>query len=364
MASPAQPQPQPQSESLSVAHADSPRPFLASAASEVSLLPPKKDPPPFPAVEAQPDFGNSTTATLLLQSGEAFNGISFGYEGASVSGELVFQTGMVGYPESLTDPSYRGQILVITFPLVGNYGVPSRAAVDKELNNLPLYFESSKIHIAGLIVGQYSSDYSHYLADSSLSVWLKQNKVPALSGIDTRALTKRIRTNGSILSKILFPKSLVGRGDLEDELPEWGSHLSNLAWSDPNTRNLVAEVSVTEPVVYNPKKDKAILRPDGKPYCILAIDVGMKNNQIRCFTNRGVQVRRVPWNHNIAAELPHVDGVFISNGPGDPTTVSTTIENVRQVLAKKTHPVFGICLGHQILALASGGTTKKMPFGN
>ncbi|KAJ3141390.1 hypothetical protein HK100_007426 [Physocladia obscura] len=337
---------------------------LTTAASEVSLNASRRVPGPYPAVDAQPFESKATTATLFLKTGEAFDGISFGYEGASIAGELVFQTGMVGYPESLTDPSYRGQILVITFPLVGNYGVPSREQVDKELHNLPLHFESNRIHVAGLIVGQYSQEYSHYLAESSLSVWLKQNKIPALSGIDTRALTKRIRTNGSILSKILFPKSLVGRGDLENELPEWGTHLSNLGWSDPNARNLVAEVSVKKPIVYNPPKEKALLRPDGKPFCVLAIDVGMKNNQIRCFTNRGVQVRRVPWNHNILKELSNVDGVFISNGPGDPTVVSETIKNVRQVLAKKTHPVFGICLGHQIMALASGASTKKMPFGN
>ncbi|KAI8608923.1 hypothetical protein BC830DRAFT_1233686, partial [Chytriomyces sp. MP71] len=320
---------------------------------------------PNPAIDARPDPGNSTAATLWLKTGEAYNGISFGYEGASVAGELVFQTGMVGYPESLTDPSYRGQILVITFPLVGNYGVPSRDAVDATLNNLPLYFESNEIHIAGLIVGQYSEEYSHYLAESSLSVWLKQNKVPALSGIDTRALTKRIRShNGSLLAKVLFPKSLVGRGDHESELPAWGQRLSNIAWEDPNLRNLVAEVSIKAPKIYNPPANKAVLRPDGKPYCILAIDVGMKFNQIRCFTSRGVQLKVVPWDHNILADLPNVDGVFISNGPGDPATLKTTIANIKQVLAGKTHPVFGICLGHQILALAAGAQTKKMPFGN
>ncbi|KAI9347662.1 hypothetical protein BDR26DRAFT_49189 [Obelidium mucronatum] len=339
------------------------KPLLTSSPSEI-LLSKKGQPGPYPAIDARPDATGATTATLWLKTGEAFDGISFGYEGASVAGELVFQTGMVGYPESLTDPSYRGQILVITFPLVGNYGVPSRDEVDKTLNNLPLYFESNQIHIAGLIVGQYSEEYAHYLASSSLSVWLKQNKVPALSGVDTRALTKRIRVNGSILSKILFPYSLVGRGDNEDELPDWGKHLSNLAWHDPNTRNLVAEVSTKTPVIYEPVKEKRLLRPDGKPYTVLAIDVGMKNNQIRCFTNRGMTVKVVPWDYNILADVANFDGVFISNGPGDPTVVATTIENVRQILAKKTHPVFGICLGHQIMALASGAKTKKMPFGN
>ncbi|KAJ3284959.1 hypothetical protein HDU79_007727 [Rhizoclosmatium sp. JEL0117] len=337
-------------------------PTLQPSASEV-LLAKKAQPGPFSAIEAKPNAGGSTIATLMLKTGEAFEGVSFGFEGASVAGELVFQTGMVGYPESLTDPSYRGQILVITFPLVGNYGVPSREEVDKTLNNLPLYFESRQIHIAGLIVGQYSDDFAHYLASSSLSVWLKQNKVPALSGIDTRALTKRIRVNGSILSKILFPKTLVGKGE-DLDLPEWASHLSNLPWHDPNTRNLVAEVSTKTPIVYEPPKDKRLLRPDGKPYTVLAIDVGMKFNQIRCFTKRGMTVKVVPWDYNILADVANFDGVFISNGPGDPTVVAATIENIRQLQQKKSHPIFGICLGHQIMALASGAQTKKMPFGN
>ncbi|KAI8845118.1 hypothetical protein BJ741DRAFT_659217 [Chytriomyces cf. hyalinus JEL632] len=328
----------------------------------------RKDPKklcPYPAIDPRPDASHSSIATLWLKTGEAFDGVSFGYEGASIAGELVFQTGMVGYPESLTDPSYRGQILVITFPLVGNYGVPSREAVDASLNNLPLYFESNQIHIAGLIVGQYSEEYAHYLADSSLAVWLKQNKIPALSGIDTRALTKRIRShNGALLAKVLFPKSLVGRGDHESEMPEWGLNLSNLAWADPNDRNLVAEVSTKTVKTYKPHADKALLRPDGKPYTILALDMGMKFNQIRCFTNRGVQLKVVPWDHDILSELSSVDGIFISNGPGDPATVTTTIANIGLVLNKKTHPIFGICLGHQILALAAGAQTKKMPFGN
>jgi carbamoyl-phosphate synthase/aspartate carbamoyltransferase len=187
---------------------------------------------------------NNTLATLVLKDGSSFQGFSFGAEVKSVSGECVFQTGMVGYPESLTDPSYRGQILVLTFPLIGNYGVPSRDEMDDL--NLKKYFESYEIHITGLIIGQYSQDFSHYLAKSSLSDWLKENNVPALYGIDTRALTKKIRTKGVLLGKILFPKSVVGDNLTSfsvDKIsqPPWINDYQDVPWIDPNDRNLVAE---------------------------------------------------------------------------------------------------------------------------
>ncbi|KAJ3328049.1 hypothetical protein HDU76_010674 [Blyttiomyces sp. JEL0837] len=285
----------------------------------------------FPAISASGIMHKMNVGTLVLKDGDAFQGISFGYEGSSTAGELVFQTGMVGYPESLTDPSYRGQILVITFPLVGNYGVPSRKEVDKALNDLPLYFESNQIHIAGLIVGQYSHEHSHYLAESSLSQWLIENKVPALYGIDTRALTKRIRShNGSLLSKLLLPKKPLAPEDVIIS-NDWIQQFQDLAWNDPNQRNLVAEVSTKKVLNFVPADPKSSERP----LKVLAVEVGMKNNQIRCFVKRG-----------------------------DPTTVATTIKNVKAVLDRKTHPVFGICLGHQIMALAAGAKTRKMPFGN
>ena len=272
---------------------------------------------------------------------------------------------MVGYPESLTDPSYRGQILVLTFPLVGNYGVPSREDVDAALQKLQKYFESDEIHIAGLIVAHYSHDISHYLATSTLGQWLKEGNVPAIYGIDTRALTKKIRTKGSMLAKLLFPKSVVGEGPVKavDPAKPWLAEYSDLEWHDPNSRNLVAEVSIKTTRIYPADESKAVRGPDGKILRVLAVDVGMKNNQIRCFTKRGVEVKVVPWDYDFIADKDH-DGVFISNGPGDPTTVRATIDRLRKQLELKDRPVFGICLGHQLMALASGASTKKMLFGN
>jgi carbamoyl-phosphate synthase/aspartate carbamoyltransferase len=273
---------------------------------------------------------------------------------------------MVGYPESLTDPSYEGQILVLTFPLVGNYGVPSRNEVDALMGNLPKYFESNRIHIAGLIVGIYSHDYSHYLAASSLSDWLKEHNIPGIYGLDTRALTKKIRESGSMLAKILIPKepflndlpptSLAGPIDLD--------LFKAVEWHDPNKVDLVAKVSRKSVQVFQPEASKAIKNPTtGKTLTILAVDVGMKNNQIRCFVNRGVTLKVVPYDYDFVKDQDY-DGLFISNGPGDPEMCTSTISHLKQVLAKANKPIFGICLGHQILALASGAQTKKLKFGN
>jgi carbamoyl-phosphate synthase/aspartate carbamoyltransferase len=261
---------------------------------------------------------------------------------------------MVGYPESLTDPSYEGQILVLTFPLIGNYGVPSRELVDS-LTQLPTYFESNRIHISALVVAQYSPDFSHFLASSSLADWLKENNIPAIYGVDTRALTKKIRTEGSMLGKIRFPKNPTS---LELNLDE----LEDVEWVDPNARNLAAEVSLKEPKLYQPEPSKALKKADGSTIRILGVDVGMKYNQIRCFVNRGVEFKVVPWNYNFVEE--EYDGLFISNGPGDPASLDATIANIKEVLEKKKSPIFGICLGHQLLALASGAKTTKLKFGN
>ncbi|OAD07237.1 hypothetical protein MUCCIDRAFT_152256 [Mucor lusitanicus CBS 277.49] len=310
--------------------------------------------------------------------GTSFQGISFGSESKSISGECVFQTGMVGYPESLTDPSYRGQILVVTFPLVGNYGVPSRTEMDELLKDLPKRFESNQIHIAGLIVGSYSPDYSHYLAESSLSTWLKENDVPALYGIDTRAMTKKIRDQGVTLAKILFPKkssglenaaSALGLSNTQDEPvsedERWMKSYENVDWVDPNERNLVAEVSIKEPKVYYPDPANAIKTPSGRTMRVIAVDIGMKYNQIRCFVYRGVELKVVPWDYDFNAEpVDSYDGLFLSNGPGDPTTISVTVERVREYIKNIKKPIFGICLGHQVMALAAGAKTMKMKYGN
>ncbi|CAG8673793.1 6558_t:CDS:2, partial [Scutellospora calospora] len=230
---------------------------------------------------------DTVIATLVLKDGSTYQGFSFGSESKSVAGECVFQTGMVGYPESLTDPSYQGQILVLTFPLVGNYGVPSRDDMEPLLKDIPKYFESREIHITGLIIGQYSPDYSHYLAHSSLADWLKEQDIPAIYGVDTRALTKKIRTQGVLLGKILFPKSVVGNATLgvstanglsTDGIihPEpWIANYQDVPWVDPNERNLVAEVSVKEPKLYAPDPSKAIKDAKGITLRIVGVDVGM-----------------------------------------------------------------------------------------
>ena len=188
---------------------------------------------------------------LELRDGSVYQGYSFGAEGKSIAGELVFQTGMVGYPESITDPSYRGQILVITFPLVGNYGVPSRETMDELLKDLPAHFEASQIHISGMIVASYAGEaYSHYLATSSLGTWLKEQGVPAIYGVDTRALTKRIREEGSMLGRLLAEKKGVSNGHsngmtngtVANEIGDnWRASFETIDWINPNAQNLVAD---------------------------------------------------------------------------------------------------------------------------
>ncbi|KAI9220090.1 hypothetical protein BC828DRAFT_406120 [Blastocladiella britannica] len=311
---------------------------------------------------AQP--GGPVVATLALADGTAFMGYSFGAQ-KSVAGECVFQTGMVGYTESLTDPSYRGQILVLTYPLIGNYGVPDRNAVDAALCNLKLYLESPDIHIAALVVGQYSQEYSHWLAASSLATWLRENNVPAIYGIDTRAITKKIRTNGVLLGKVVF--ATTERGRRGDPAATLDADFERLPLVDPNSSNLVADVSTKVVTTYPPAPGSTVLKSrtrGGKTLRILAVDVGMKYNQIRCFARRGVETKVVPWDYDFVADQDY-DGLFISNGPGDPTMVKSTIARLRTlVVDRQTKPIFGICLGHQLLALAAGAETTKLKFGN
>jgi carbamoyl-phosphate synthase/aspartate carbamoyltransferase len=204
----------------------------------------------YPPITAQLGVKDPVLVSLELQDGAVYQGYSFGAK-KSVAGELVFQTGMVGYPESITDPSYRGQILVITFPLVGNYGVPSRETMDELFRDLPAHFESSQIHIAGLVTASYAGeDFSHYLATSSLGTWLEEQGVPAIYGVDTRALTKRIRTEGSMLGRMLLQKENLANGvsngvsldaTVLKSSKSWRSHFENIDWVDPNEKNLVAD---------------------------------------------------------------------------------------------------------------------------
>ena len=267
-----------------------------------------------------------TEALLILEDGTEFRGFSFGAE-QSVAGEVVFNTGMVGYVETLTDPSYTGQILTLTYPLIGNYGVPGPEVRD----GLPLHFESERIHITALIVSDYSQDYSHWNAVRSLSDWLRSENIPALTGIDTRALTKRLREKGTMLGKVVF----------RDDVPFY----------DPNRENLIRRVTTPEPVVYN---------PEGGPSLVL-IDCGAKANIIRSLIERGCKVTRVPCDYDFF-DLDF-QGVVISNGPGDPKMCQKTLASVARCL-EQVIPTFGICLGNQILALAAGGDTFKLKYGH
>jgi carbamoyl-phosphate synthase small subunit len=286
------------------------------------------------------------SAVLILEDGTEFRGRSFGYDG-STAGEVVFNTAMTGYPESLTDPSYEGQILVTTFPQLGNYGVPPSGGDD----SLKDYYEGSRIHCRAIIAQDYAFHHSHWLAERSLADWLKEEKIPGIYDIDTRALTKHLRTHGSMLGKIIVE----GCDDVE--------------FYDPNAENLIALTSCAEPVVYDapgadPKPFTGTLEaaPDGKKTVVL-VDCGIKHNIIRCLLARGVRVVRVPWNYDFSG-IP-ADGLFISNGPGNPDFATATVENIRKAMnADSPKPICGICMGNQLLAKAAGASTFKLKYGH
>lgn len=317
--------------------------------------------------------GDHQKAFLEFHDGRVFQGISFGAD-KSVSGELVFQTGMVGYPESITDPSYRGQILVITFPLVGNYGVPDRETKDDFLHELPKHFESSQIHVAGLVVATYADEqYSHHLATSSLGTWLKEQGVPAIHGVDTRALTKIIREEGSMLGRLLQAKSSghqsnglgITNGADHAHPQNWRDLVHPVDWRDQNEENLVEMVSIKAPKTIAPPQTKALSHPSGRPIRVLVVDIGLKYNQLRCLLSRGVEVMVVPWDYDFPRLAgKEYDGLFLSNGPGDPATLTKTVSHISEAMKEGRTPIFGICLGHQLLARAAGATTSKMKFGN
>lgn len=302
---------------------------------------------------------------------------------------------MVGYPESLTDPSYEGQVLVLTYPLIGSYGVPSRDSPFASAQ-LPAYFESSRIHVAALVVSSYSGegeDFSHHLATSPLGEWLQEQGIPAIYGVDTRALTKRIRERGVMLAKLLARKRasapdspLAARTPLPSprvtslvngfsaSKPDWRAEFTDVPFHDPNLENLVEAVSLKQTKLHRPAEfgvapERTLMHPSKKrPLRIIAVDVGMKFNQIRCFALRGVEIKTVPWDHDFLdpkVEAPDsFDGLFISNGPGDPTMAEDTVDRLRAAMSARRFPIFGICLGNQLLGLAAGAKTIKLKYGN
>jgi carbamoyl-phosphate synthase small subunit len=259
---------------------------------------------------------------LLLEDGTMFEGISFGYP-QEVAGEVVFCTGMVGYPETLTDASYAGQIVTMTYPITGNYGVPNRS-----------YWEDDRIHVAGLVVSNYIDTPSHVLSTMNLGTWLWRERIPALEIKDTRVLTKHIRTHGTMLGKIIF----------DDDIPFY----------DPNIDNLVSRVS-----------SRRVLSQGDGDITIVLIDCGAKRNIERCLLSRNVRVVIVPWDYDLFSPANNIefDGILVSNGPGNPKMADKTIETIRIAMERQI-PILGICLGHQLLALAAGGETYKLKFGH
>ena len=269
--------------------------------------------------------------TLVLQDGTEFKGKSFGYE-KSVVGEVVFNTAMMGYPESLTDPSYAGQLMTLTYPLVGNYGVPPFTV---EKNGITTFMESDRIYASAIIVSDYSADYSHWNACESLGDWLKREQVPGITGIDTRQLTKVLREHGVMMGKLVFD-------GMDDEVPQ----------EDYGSINWVARVSCKDVIRYN----------EGAGRKVVLVDCGVKNNIIRCLIRRGVEVIRVPWNYDYT-EMDF-DGLFLANGPGDPDMCVDAVDILKKQMSVSRKPICGICMGNQLLAKAGGATIYKLKYGH
>ncbi len=272
-------------------------------------------------------------ATLTLDDGTQFHGHSFGYD-RNVSAEVVFNTAMMGYPESLTDPSYAGQMLVSTFPLVGNYGVPPFTFAD---NGLPSFMESDRIYASAIIVSDYSEQYSHWNARESLAQWLQREQVPGVTGIDTRQLTKTLREHGVMMGRLTIE-------GVADEAADEAVDYEAVNW--------VERVSCKDVVRYN----------EGAGRKVVLVDCGVKANIIRCLISRGVEVIRVPWNYDYTAMA--FDGLFLANGPGDPDRCSEAVDILKRQLSASRRPVCGICMGNQLLGKAAGATIYKLKYGH
>ena len=285
-------------------------------------------------------------ARLILEDGTEFCGRSFGYD-ADTIGEVVFSTAMTGYPESLTDPSYAGQILVMTYPLVGNYGVPETTI---GINGLPMFMESERIHVKALVVADYSERFSHWNAKESLAAWLKREKIPAITGIDTRRLTMVIREHGVMMGRIVVSN----HSDYSEN-----SEYSDNSETEYGSVNWVEKVSCKDVLVYQPTPNIQFPAPKR----VVLVDCGVKANIVRCLTRRGIEVVRVPWDYDFN-EI-QFDGLFLANGPGDPERCEKTIEHIRKFLNnERVRPCMGICLGNQLLALSAGAKTYKLKYGH
>lgn len=272
--------------------------------------------------------------TLILDDGSRFCGSSFGAERAT-SGEVVFNTAMMGYPESLTDPSYAGQLMVLTYPLVGNYGVPPFTTNSEGIAD---YMESDRIYAEALIVSQYSGDYSHWNGHETLADWLKREGIPGVTGIDTRQLTKQLRERGVMMGQLIF--------EGENQAPTTFQNYGDI--------NYVARVSCKQVIRYN--------QSEGNKKVVL-VDCGVKHNIIRCLTRRGLEIIRVPWNYDF--NTLQFDGLFLANGPGDPDTCEPAVQNIRKFLQRTdTKPCMGICMGNQLLSKAAGATIYKLKYGH
>lgn len=279
-------------------------------------------------------------ATFTIRDGPVFHGKSFGAN-TNVSGEAVFSTGMVGYPESMTDPSYRGQILVFTQPLIGNYGVPSNI---RDEYNLLKYFESPHVQCIGVVVADAAMKYSHWTAVESLGEWCAREGVAAITGVDTRSIVTFLRERGSSLARITIGEEYDAD---EDE-----------AFVDPGEINLVHKVSTKAPFhVPAPATNN-------EQFHVAVIDCGVKENILRSLVSRGISATVFPYDYPFHKVAHHFDGIFLSNGPGDPTHCSTTVYHLRKTIESFQGPIFGICLGHQLLALAAGAKTIKLKYGN
>ena len=267
---------------------------------------------------------NMKEAVLHLENGLEFQGYSFGYEFLA-EGEVVFSTSMVGYPEALTDPNYEGQILCITYPLIGNYGVPD----DNKENGISLNYESDKIHVKGVIVLDYSFNYSHWNAVKSLDQWLKENKIPGIYGVDTREITKYLRDHGAQLGAII-PRGF--------NTPS--------KFYNPNLENQVAKVSCSDVIKYGKEGGKKVV----------LVDCGVNNSILRRLVSRDIELIRVPWDYDF--NTLEYDGVIVSNGPGNPEYCTQTVKNIQVAMEKSSFR------SNQLLAKAAGARTIKLPYGH